>query len=115
MLNEADRRLIEKRKRSLRPLKTVTWLLPLIWLAIFVVTAIRYPLLVNPWELNKLIGDRALDREELASLATMSPILFLLVQMLVLAFIAGALGMFHREKRLIAMIEAENANREVTG
>lgn len=108
MLTEADRQMLAKRKRILRPLKTVTWLLPLIWLAILVVTIIRYPLLTNPWQLNGMIAERALGREELASLATMAPILLILVQMLVLAFIAGGLAMLHREKKLIALIEKHN-------
>ena len=79
---------------------------------ILVVTAIRYPLLINPWKLNSLVSERALNREELSSLATMAPILVILVQMLVIAFIAGAIAMGYREKKLIDLIEAQDG--EVT-
>jgi hypothetical protein len=83
MLTEADVRLIEKRRG-----------------------VIRYPLLVNPWKLDELIQSGVLGRTSAESLATMAPLLVILVQLLVIVVIGGGLAMLYRERRLLDLIDA---------
>ena len=115
MLTTEDRSLIDKRRKLLRHLGLVTWLLPLVWIATCVATWLRYPLLSNPWHLQTAIRDRELARPTLESLCMMAPFLVLLVQMLVIVFIVMGLIMLYRERRWIDRLSQLDRETQETG
>jgi hypothetical protein len=105
MLTRDDRLLIEKRRKALRFLPLATWLLPALWLVVCVVTFLRYPLIANPWRVLDAIRDRTLDRTSLESLCALTPLVVILLQVVVIAFLVMGLGMLHRERRLLDRLE----------
>ena len=106
MLEREDRELIESRKRGLRHLDVAVWLFPLLWLGTVAWTWFRFPLLNNPWALHESLSRKgALSRQALESLAAMAPIVTLLLQVLVLAFLWMGLRLLRRERRLITLLE----------
>lgn len=107
MLTQDDRRLIQKRRRVLRHLRMATWLVPVLWLVVCVLTYLRYPLLNDPWALDRALQARELNRASLESLCTMAPLMVLLVQALVIVFIVMGLAMLRRERRLLDLLERE--------
>jgi len=106
MLDAEDRELIEKRKRGLRHLDTALWLFPLLWIGTCVWTWVRFPLMSNPWQLHARLSEGSLDKGSLESLAAMTPIVTILSQLLVLAFIWMGIRLLRRERRLVALVEA---------
>jgi len=107
MLTDSDRRMIHRRRRSLRSLPTVRWLFPLIWLGACLWTWLRFPLLSNPWALQGHLARRDLSRAGVETLAAMAPVLVLLLQILVIAFIWMGFQMLRRERRLIELLDEE--------
>ena len=105
MLNDNDRRMIEKRRRSLKHLPVALWLFPTIWLAACLWTWIRFPLLCNPWALHSRLSRGAVGKSLLETLAAMAPVLTLLLQLVVIAFIWMGVRMLQRERRLIELLD----------
>ena len=106
MLDPADRAFLEERKNSLRFLDKAVWLFPVLWLLTVIWTWFRYPLMNNPWKLHELLGRKgALSRDDLESLAAMTPIVTMLSQFLVIAFIWMGIRLLKRERRLVALVE----------
>lgn len=105
MLSDVERLLLAKRRRAVKHLKIMMWVLPLMWCGIVALTAIRFPLLLNPYRVGELIQSRALGREDLESLALMAPIFSVIVHALVIAYIVGALVMLNRQRRLVEMVD----------
>lgn len=105
MLTRDDWMWIDKRRRKLRYLPLATWLLPLVWLVVCVVSLLRYPLITNPWRVLEAVRDRELDRTALESLCALTPIVVLLLQGVVIVFVVTGLAMLHRERRLLDHLE----------
>jgi hypothetical protein len=105
MLDTDDREMIETRKKALRHLETATWLFPLLWLGTCLWTWLRFPLMNNPWALHDRLSQGSLDKTSLESLAAMTPIVTILSQMLVLAFIWMGIRLLRRERRLVELVE----------
>ncbi len=106
MLDKADLTFLRERKKSLRFLDRALWLFPLLWLGTVLYTWFRFPLMNNPWALHKMLSQKgALDRSSLESLAAMTPIVTMLSQLLVVAFIWMGLRLLLRERRMLALIE----------
>lgn len=105
MLDDNDRRMIQTRRRSLRHLRSAVWLFPLTWLLASLWTWIRFPLLCNPWSLHGHLSRGDLSRSTVDTLAAMAPVLVLLLQIVVIAFIWMGLRMLQRERRLIQLLE----------
>ena len=105
MLDDNDRRMIQKRRRSLRHLPGAVWLFPLIWLLASAWTWVRFPLLCNPWALHGHLSRGDLSRSTVDTLAAMAPVLVLLLQIVVIAFIWMGIRMLRRERRLIHLLE----------
>ena len=106
MLSRADREMILKRKRGSRHLDLATWLFPLLWIGTVAWTWLRFPLMSNPWALHaRLSRTGSVGRAELESLAAMTPIVTLLFQVLVIAFIWMGIRLLKRERRLVELVE----------
>jgi hypothetical protein len=106
MLDEDDRRMIEKRRRSLRHLPVALWVVPLVWLGACLWTWFRFPLLNNPWDLHSRLSRGEVGGTMLETLAAMAPVLTLLLQLVVIAFIWMGVRMLQRERRLIQLLDA---------
>ena len=105
MLTDTDRDYLERRRKPLRSLDTVTWALPLLWVVFLVVGCWRFPALIDPAGVASAMDEGTVDWDVIRALARVAPILFLCL----VGVISGAIWIFlrsaHRERRLLEMVE----------
>jgi hypothetical protein len=105
MLDELDCEWLGRRRRALRHLGLVTWLLPAVWVVAVVGAGFAFPPLVDPFGIDRRLQTGVVDWALLRTLARLAPALFLVLLCFVTVTLVGYLRVLHRERRLLDMVE----------
>lgn len=105
MITELDREMLARRRRSLKHLGTVTWLLPLVWLVGVVFACAQFPAMVDPFGIGARLGEGVVDWALLRAMARVAPILFVMLLVFVTLVMIGWLRMLYRERQLLDLLE----------
>ena len=105
MLTELDHEFLARRRRTLKHLGTVTWLLPLIWIGGAVFACSRFPAMVDVFGIDDRLGQGIVDWALLRAMARVAPVLFVMLLIFVTVVMIGWLRMLYRERHLLELLE----------
>ncbi len=99
-----DQGWIERRLRQVGLARRLLVLALLIWLGALAWLVASYPLMTNPLHLLHELERNALEPSLLALLAMLTPLMFGLVALLMLALLLFGLGCLSQERRLLQLL-----------
>ena len=112
MLTEKDRKTLAQRKKVLGALPVFAIAIPLLWVGVMVFMWTQHPQLVNPGFVGKGILANDFAREELETMALITPVVSAALLGFVLLVFVIAYVALKRERRWIELIERMDAERQ---